>query len=121
MGHNPFLNFDLTMCTLLYLQDTRKGKIISKQVDFHSFESILYSKMWIGSLLEHGFRKYLSWQIIQPTSFVATVWPKVEATLKKVPWVEQRWGEIVRRARKFWWKKERTFYGRSLAPYDPAL
>lgn len=123
MGHMPFVSFDLSMAVLLYLEPTLKGgKLISKQVDFHSFESILFSNPLIGILLDRGFRKFSSWQIIRPTAFVAKHWPVLELFLReKVPIVDKNWGTIVDIGRKLWWRKETKFKGRKLAPYDPAL
>jgi hypothetical protein len=123
MGHAPFLTFDLSMAALLYLEDTPKGgKIISKQIDYHSFESILYTSPFIGKFFERVFRRYSSWQIIQPTAFVARSWPGIERVLRNnVPMVDKNWGKIVNVARKMWWREESKFKGRDLAPYDPAL
>lgn len=123
MGHIPFLSFDLTMTALLYLEPTVKGgKMISKQVDYHSFESILYSHPLFGIFWERGFRRFSSWQIIKPTAFIAKHWPSVELFLReKVPFVDKNWGTLVDIARNLWWKKGTKFKGRQLAPYDPAF
>lgn len=123
MGHVPFLSFDLTMAALLYLEPTLNGrKLISKQVDYHSFESILYSQTLLGIFLERGFRKFSSWQIIRPTAFVARHWPRVELFLrKKVPIVDKNWETLVSIAKNLWWREKTKFKGRQLAPYDPAL
>ena len=119
--HTP-ISFDLTMSTLLYLTETPDGKkLISKQVDFHSFESILYRFPLLGKFLEWGFRGFTSWQIIRPAAFIGKIWTEVETALRGVPVVDRNWDLLVKRASSLWWRKERKFCGRKLAPYDPSL
>lgn len=47
MNHLP-LSFDLSMSSLLYLKHGPNGWVITKHVDFHSFESILFTAPFLG-------------------------------------------------------------------------
>lgn len=121
-GHNPFVSFELTMSSLLYFHDAPDGrKIISKQIDYHSFESILYRSPALGWAFEHVFRRLTTWEILYPTRLIATAWPAIADALKSVPGIDANWDEITKAASRFWWLPRPKFQGRQLAPYDPAL
>ena len=121
-GHIPFISFELTMSTLLYLDDDGMGKKrIQKQLDYHSFESMYFSLPILGYFLEHGVRAITSWQIIQLPRIVASIWPRTEKLLRTVPMMDRHWQGITKCAARWWWQKEERFQGHQAAPYNPSL
>ena len=121
MGHIPFISFDLSMSTLLYFtRDASGTSVVSKQVDYHNFESILYSLPVLGWILERGFRAAVSWQII-------VTWPAAQAAvrrgLQRTPGLAQSWQDLVAALPQCSWPGQASrwrFVGRRMAPYDPS-
>jgi len=126
MGHTPPLSFDLSMSTLLYFKDGPNGtKIIAKQADYHSFESMFYSLPLLGWALEKGFRRALSWQIIGGAETVAEAWPAIQDALHRFPALKKVW-DTAAAALAHWDSLGARLtgglgVGRRMAPYDPAL
>lgn len=119
--HTP-LSFHLSMTTLLYLRPAPGGRyVIAKQVDYHSWESILYHSPLTGWLLR-GVRAAVGGAIIGGTRLAGSVWPTVEPLLQALPCSEVV-GDL---AARLWWKRggrgspqNGAENGGVLEPYDP--
>lgn len=111
--HTP-VSFNLSMSTLLYFDTLSDGrKVISKQVDHHSFESIVFNMPLLGWFLTDIFRRLSSFFIIQSARGVGHV---------SIPHglAIDRYVQLVS---KIWWKeaKDTIMNGRIVAPYEPFL
>lgn len=123
--HTP-LTFHLSMSSLLYLRQAPGGRgwVIAKQVDYHSFESILFHAPWTGWLLR-GLRAAVGATIIGGTRLAAGIWPSVEPLMRALPCSDVV-GEL---AARLWWKRGARGgspgdfggegFGGVLEPYDP--
>lgn len=113
VAHIPFLSFDLSMSSLLYFSKEKSDSSsddfvykICKQVDFHSFESIVYTMPWIGWIAEHVFRKWQSWCLLYGFFYILSFFCRISGIKKK----QKDSGRVIREYR-----------GRSLAPYNPHM
>lgn len=52
------------------------------QVDYHSFEGILYCAPILGWLLQHCLRAAITAHILGSTRLAAAAWPRLEAWLR---------------------------------------
>lgn len=116
--HGP--SFNLEMSCILYLQHTPRGKRISKQVDYHSFESIFVTKPILNWFFALN-RKASTLMIVQGTGLVAHVLPYIEQLVRKVKVVDEHWESIKDKMASVWWKDREKFQGVATAPYRPEL
>ena len=120
MLHLP-LSFDLTMQVLVYLQDTPRGKVITAQRDYHSFESMVYGTPFVGWFVEHVFRRALTLQIVGGATVAGALWPRAERALRAAG-LGPALGAAEAALARWWWRDEKRFRGRPLPPpYDPFL
>eukprot|EP00887_Chlorella_sp_A99_P006920 scaffold2.g6920.t1 len=123
--HSP-LSFHLPMATLLYLEDAPGGrKRIAKQVDFHSFEGMLFTFPWLGWVMEHVVRRLLTWAILLPARAAGAAAPaarRAAAAVRRAlpPRAAAEWDAAGAAAAALWWAPARAG-GRACAPYDPRL
>ncbi|PSC73615.1 hypothetical protein C2E20_3068 [Micractinium conductrix] len=111
------------MSALLYLTDSPRGKLIAKQVDYHSFEGILYCTPGLGWLLQHGLRRFLSAWMIGSAQLASRAWPPLEAWLRRaLPGGDARVAALKAWGRAVWWRSAPQVPWRAPpAPYNPAL
>jgi hypothetical protein len=94
------------------------------QVDFHSFEGILYTAPGIGWLMQNVVRRSISAVIIGGAQTAAAVWPPLEGWLRRALQGEaDEWVDGVKaRAIKLWWRQAPPATRRPVPPpYDPSL
>lgn len=94
-----------------------------RQVDFHSFEGILYTAPGLGWLMQHGLRRIVSACIIGSGQLAARVWPAVEGWLQRtLPGGGEQVEGWKAGAANLWWRQAPPVsWTRVPAPYDPAL
>lgn len=116
----PLFGFSLPMSALLYLRDGPGGtKLICKQVDYHSFEGILYTVPLLGGLLQNGLRRAVSAWMIGGAQLGAQLFPPVDARLRKLL---PGYQNCKAAAAALWWRQAPPVRWRHVpAPYDPAL
>lgn len=89
------------------------------QVDYHSFEGILYTTPVLGWMLQQGLRRAVSAWIIGGAQLGAALCPALEAWLRAlVPGYE---GCKAAAARLWWRQAPPVRWRRVPAPYDPSL
>lgn len=92
------------------------------QVDFHSFEGILYTTPGLGWLVQHGLRGAISAWMIGGANLAARVWPLAEALLGTVLQKRSRVETVKAWAARVWWRQAPPAAWRHVpAPYDPRL
>jgi hypothetical protein len=91
------------------------------QVDYHSFEGILYTTPVLGWFMEHVFRSTISALIQGTAELGAATWPPLEAWLKaSLPEGPRKVEGLKAWAARVWWRQARmTRQFRIPAPYDP--
>lgn len=96
---------------------------LSMQVDFHSFEGILYTTPGLGWLLQSGLRRFLSAWVIGCAQVAARAIPAAEAWLRRtLPGVGARLDGWKAGAARLWWRQAPPVAWRRVpAPYDPSL
>lgn len=93
------------------------------QVDYHSFEGILYCTPAIGWALQHLLRRSISAALIGSARLGARVWPPLEGWLcRTLPGGEAQVYGLKAWAARLWWRQEPPVAWRKVpAPYDPRL
>ncbi|KAL4439448.1 hypothetical protein ABPG77_008777 [Micractinium sp. CCAP 211/92] len=116
----PLFGFSLPMSTLLYLRDGPSGcKLICKQVDYHSFEGILYTTPVLGPLFQHGLRRAVSAWMIGGAQLAARLFPAMDSWLQTL--LPDYQGCKAAAARLWWRQAPPVRWRRVPAPYDPSL
>lgn len=89
------------------------------QVDYHSFEGILYTVPLLGGLLQNGLRRAVSAWMIGGAQLGAQLFPPVDARLRKLL---PGYQNCKAAAAALWWRQAPPVRWRHVpAPYDPAL
>ncbi|KAI3424859.1 hypothetical protein D9Q98_008243 [Chlorella vulgaris] len=120
----PLFGFSLPMSALMYLEDGPQGtKLIKKQVDFHSFEGILYCTPLIGAFMQHCVRSAVSTCIIGSAQLGNKTWPPLERWLQRtLPGGRRQVEGLKAWAASVWWRQSPAPRGRKVPPpYNPLL
>lgn len=91
------------------------------QVDYHSFEGILYAAPLLGALLQHAFRPWNAALLVGGAAAAGRLWPRAQAALRAALGAATA-DRLVDRVARAWRRQTPRRPWRPLpAPYNPHL